>query len=84
MRSYLEQAEEEAEKDDMQIAKIKTRAFEEGELDGSWTIVAKRRPSKLHHILSEETTTLTTSEVSTSKETDDDSLLKAPQGRWRK
>lgn len=80
MRSTLQQAEEAAEKEEMQIAKIKERSFQEGELDGSWTIVAKKRPSKLQHNLTEET-----SEVSSSKETDDDdSLPEAPKGRWRK
>lgn len=45
MRNSNEQAERASEQEELKFKSIKMRSFAQGELDESWTIVARRRSS---------------------------------------
>eukprot|EP00210_Caulerpa_lentillifera_P007848 g7490.t1 len=82
MRSSLEKAERDSEQDGLKLTTSKMRTFQEGELDASWTIVARRRTSSYQQIIPEEEVTPTPT-ASTSVPSEKAEVTMKPRRLWK-
>jgi len=85
MRNSNEQAERASEQEELKFKSIKMRSFAHGELDESWTIVARRRSSSQQLPDVEATLTPTTSTPGTSASflTETVETSEQPRKLWR-